>query len=111
MVRRRLAISCTQIVSAVILTTVLCPFAVAAMHDLDPVFMQWSRSSQAAELLEDLGYKKPTPVQSMYIFKVRTSQPPVHCQHCQSCMMCSSMCSVEGSSCMLAYTPLMLRLS
>ena len=40
------------------------------MHDLDPIFTQWSRSAQVAELLQDLGYKKPTPVQSMYIFKV-----------------------------------------
>lgn len=46
-----------------------CAF-VAAMHDLDPVFVRWSRSAQVAELLQDLGYKKPTPVQSMYIFKV-----------------------------------------
>ena len=46
---------------------------VAAMHDLDPVFMKWSRSARVAELLQDLGYKKPTPVQSMYIFKVSTS--------------------------------------
>ena len=40
------------------------------MHDTDPVFRKWSRSPQAAELLEDLGYKRPLPVQSMYIFKV-----------------------------------------
>jgi phytanoyl-CoA hydroxylase len=40
------------------------------MHDTDPVFRKWSRSVQAAELLEDLGYKRPLPVQSMYIFKV-----------------------------------------
>ncbi len=40
------------------------------MHDTDPVFRKWSRSAQAAELLEDLGYKRPLPVQSMYIFKV-----------------------------------------
>jgi len=37
------------------------------MHDTDPVFRKWSRSVQAAELLEDLGYKRPLPVQSMYI--------------------------------------------
>lgn len=42
----------------------------AAMHDTDPIFRKWSRSAQAAELLEDLGYKRPLPVQSMYIFKV-----------------------------------------
>ena len=42
----------------------------AAMHDTDPIFRRWSRSAQAAELLEDLGYKRPLPVQSMYIFKV-----------------------------------------
>ena len=28
-------------------------------------------SRQVAELLADLGYKRPLPVQSMYIFKVR----------------------------------------
>ena len=48
------------------------------MHDLDPVFIKWSRSAQAAELLHDLGYKQPTPVQSMYIFKVTMLMPPVN---------------------------------
>ncbi len=42
-----------------------------AMHDLDPVFREWSRSAKVAELMSDLGYQQPIPVQSMYIFKVR----------------------------------------
>ena len=40
-----------------------------AMHDLDPVFREFSRSPKMASLLESLGYRRPTPVQSMYIFK------------------------------------------
>ncbi|KAK9814685.1 hypothetical protein WJX72_009793 [[Myrmecia] bisecta] len=40
-----------------------------AMHDLDPVFREFSRSSKISELMRDLGYRRPLPVQSMYIFK------------------------------------------
>lgn len=43
----------------------------AAMHDLDPIFRQFSRSKKIAEVLTALGFKKPMPIQSMYICKVR----------------------------------------
>ena len=40
------------------------------MHDLDPVFRDWSRSAKIAQLLQDLGFQQPLPVQSMLILKV-----------------------------------------
>ena len=43
----------------------------AALHDLDPVFRSFSRSPKVAALVRQLlGYRRPLPVQSMYIFKV-----------------------------------------
>eukprot|EP00899_Mesostigma_viride_P018260 jgi/Mesvir1/26435/Mv16122-RA.1 len=40
-----------------------------ALHDLDPAFRQFSRSPKMERVLRALGYRVPTPVQSMYIFK------------------------------------------
>ncbi len=40
-----------------------------AMHDLDPVFDEFSRTPKLARLAECLGYKDPVIIQSMYIFK------------------------------------------
>lgn len=40
-----------------------------ALHDLDPVFREFSRSQAVANVLRSLGYQRPLPVQSMYIFK------------------------------------------
>jgi phytanoyl-CoA hydroxylase len=40
-----------------------------ALHDLDPAFNNFSRSPEIAQLVTDLGYKKPLLLQSMYIFK------------------------------------------
>ena len=40
-----------------------------ALHDLDPVFSSFSRSALMKALTTSLGMRKPTPVQSMYIFK------------------------------------------
>lgn len=40
-----------------------------AMHDLDPVFRSYSRSPRIAAALRSLGFRRPTPVQSMYIYK------------------------------------------
>jgi hypothetical protein len=42
----------------------------AALHDLDPVFREFTRSEAVANLLMAIGCVKPVPVQSMYIFKV-----------------------------------------
>jgi phytanoyl-CoA hydroxylase len=40
-----------------------------AMHDLDPVFEAFSHTPALAELCADLGYRDPSILQSMYIFK------------------------------------------
>ena len=40
-----------------------------ALHDLDPVFDDFSRNSKVRELVGDLGIEKPLLLQSMYIFK------------------------------------------
>ncbi|KDD75036.1 phytanoyl-CoA dioxygenase [Helicosporidium sp. ATCC 50920] len=40
-----------------------------ALHDLDPIFDAWSRSSKVIEICRALGYRRPVPLQSMYIFK------------------------------------------
>lgn len=40
-----------------------------ALHDLDPVFDSFSRTRALAGLVEDLGYRRPLLLQSMYIFK------------------------------------------
>jgi phytanoyl-CoA hydroxylase len=40
-----------------------------AMHDLDPEFRQFSRSEKVSAIAASLGYKRPAPIQSMYIFK------------------------------------------
>ena len=40
-----------------------------AMHDLDPVFRDFSHSRQLADLASDIGLRDPLVVQSMYIFK------------------------------------------
>ena len=54
-----------------------------AMHDLDPVFDAFSRTSALAAVAADLGFTDPRLLQSMYIFK----QPGIggevslHCDH------------------------------
>jgi len=40
-----------------------------AMHDLDPVFDEFSRSSDLAEVSRRIGFVDPVILQSMYIFK------------------------------------------
>lgn len=40
-----------------------------ALHDLDPVFGEFSRTVAIRELVADLGIEKPLLLQSMYIFK------------------------------------------
>jgi phytanoyl-CoA hydroxylase len=40
-----------------------------ALHDLDPVFAEFSRQPALAALAHDLGYQQPLLLQSMYIFK------------------------------------------
>src|SRR5258708_37560839 len=40
-----------------------------ALHDLDPVFDEFSRTPQIEQLVSDLGITDPLLLQSMYIFK------------------------------------------
>jgi phytanoyl-CoA hydroxylase len=40
-----------------------------ALHDLDPVFDEFSRLTEIDDLVTDLGFDKPLLLQSMYIFK------------------------------------------
>jgi phytanoyl-CoA hydroxylase len=40
-----------------------------ALHDLDPVFAEFSRRDEIRELVSDLGIDQPLLLQSMYIFK------------------------------------------
>src|SRR5437588_10220607 len=40
-----------------------------ALHDLDPVFDEFSRQAKIKELVRDLGIQDPLLLQSMYIFK------------------------------------------
>jgi phytanoyl-CoA hydroxylase len=40
-----------------------------ALHDLDAVFNEFSRTPQLRQLVSDLGIKRPLLLQSMYIFK------------------------------------------
>ncbi|XP_021845847.1 phytanoyl-CoA dioxygenase isoform X2 [Spinacia oleracea] len=44
-------------------------FFFEALHELDPVFKEFSSSKNFSSLLSSLGYKRPAVVQSMYIFK------------------------------------------
>ena len=40
-----------------------------ALHDLDPVFSEFSRTTDIAQLVADLGIERPVLLQGMYIFK------------------------------------------
>jgi phytanoyl-CoA hydroxylase len=40
-----------------------------ALHDLDPVFSEFSRTPEIAQLITDLGIERPLLLQGMYIFK------------------------------------------
>jgi phytanoyl-CoA hydroxylase len=40
-----------------------------ALHDLDPVFSEFSRTRELRDLVSDLAIKRPLLLQSMYIFK------------------------------------------
>lgn len=48
-----------------------------AMHDLDPIFREFSRSDAMKDLYKQLGFTRPLPVQSMYIFKQPAIGGPV----------------------------------
>ena len=40
-----------------------------ALHDVDPVFNEFSRAQKVAQLIADLGIERPLLLQGMYIFK------------------------------------------
>lgn len=46
-------------------------FVVAALHELDPLYREFTYSSKFLSLVSSLGYRRPVVMQSMYIFKVR----------------------------------------
>jgi phytanoyl-CoA hydroxylase len=50
-----------------------------AMHDMDPVFDEFSRTPQLAAVVESLGYTDPVILQSMYIFKPPRIGGEVYC--------------------------------
>jgi len=50
-----------------------------AMHDLDPVFDEFSRTEGLSNLVDSLGYDEPVILQSMYIFKPPRIGGEVHC--------------------------------
>ena len=50
-----------------------------AMHDLDPVFGAFSRTSELAATVDSLGYEEPVILQSMYIFKPPRIGGEVYC--------------------------------
>ena len=50
-----------------------------AMHDLDPVFDAFSRTSELAATVDSLGYEEPVILQSMYIFKPPRIGGEVYC--------------------------------
>lgn len=50
-----------------------------AMHDLDPVFEQFSRTPTLENTVASLGYRDPLLLQSMYIFKPPGIGGEVHC--------------------------------
>jgi len=50
-----------------------------AMHDLDPVFDEFSRSPELAEASRRIGFSEPAIIQSMYIFKPPRIGGEVYC--------------------------------
>ncbi|HMG76899.1 MAG TPA: phytanoyl-CoA dioxygenase family protein [Pyrinomonadaceae bacterium] len=52
-----------------------------ALHDLDPVFDQFSRTPEIKQLVSDLGIVDPLLLQSMYIFKQPRIGGEVTCHH------------------------------
>lgn len=54
-----------------------------ALHDLDPVFEEFSYAPPLAELAGDLGYRDPRLLQSMYILKEARvgGEVTAHCDH------------------------------
>ena len=61
-----------------------------ALHELEPAFSSFAASPAVSALLRSLGFARPLPVQSMYIFK----QPGIGGEVVRTTLRC-----VEHSSC------------
>ena len=66
-----------------------------AMHDLDPVFEKFSRTTELAQTVKDLGFKDPGILQSMFIFKQPRIGGEVSC-HQDSTFLYTEPLSVKG---------------
>src|SRR6267378_3296894 len=66
-----------------------------ALHDLDPVFNEFSRSQRVAELVTDLGINRPLLLQGMYIFKQPKIGGEVTC-HQDSAFLYTEPQSIAG---------------
>ncbi|HWN09070.1 MAG TPA: phytanoyl-CoA dioxygenase family protein [Pyrinomonadaceae bacterium] len=66
-----------------------------ALHDLDPVFSEFSKTPEIKQLVEDLGVEHPLLVQSMYIFKQPKIGGEVTC-HQDSAFLYTEPISIAG---------------
>jgi phytanoyl-CoA hydroxylase len=66
-----------------------------ALHDLDPVFGEFSRDPKLAEIVVDLGYEQPLLLQSMCIFKQPNIGGEVTC-HQDATFLYTEPVSVTG---------------
>ena len=66
-----------------------------ALHDLDPVFNDFSRTPEIRELVADLGIRRPLLLQSMYIFKQPNIGGEVTC-HQDSTFLYTEPNSIAG---------------
>jgi phytanoyl-CoA hydroxylase len=65
------------------------------LHDLDPVFNDFSRTQKLKQLADTLGFKKPLLVQSMYIFKQPNIGGEVNC-HQDSTFLYTEPTAIAG---------------
>jgi phytanoyl-CoA hydroxylase len=63
-----------------------------ALHDLDPVFYDFSRTPEISALVQDLGFQKPLLIQSMYIFKQPNIGGEVTCHQDASFLYTEPLC-------------------
>lgn len=66
-----------------------------ALHDLDPIFNRFSRTPELAALVDDLGFKQPLLIQSMYVFKQPNIGGEVNC-HQDATFLYTEPVSVVG---------------
>lgn len=69
-----------------------------ALHELEPAFSSFAASPAVSALLRSLGFARPLPVQSMYIFK----QPGIGGEVVRTTLRC-----VEHSSCRVSWSVLL----